>query len=308
MKTTVVIPTYNGKHKIVHALASLEKQVLLPDELIIVVDGSTDGTVEMLKKMQLRLPDYKIIEQANYGRAVVRNRGAIESTGELLIFLDDDMTVPENWVQAHCNHHEAYPNCLMSGRLESPPILTKNDFHNYRTFLGDRWNLDIAKSTSKQGPINVPYITANNFSIKKSTFQELGGFDERLRDLEDYDLALRAGQMKLDIYVDNDAYAVNADTAVASCMDYIKRLRAYQLAKVELMTLKPEVFDLSFAGVANTSIGIKRIIYKFLAHSFWLKSVDKGLLVWLPKIVRYKLYDAILHANSVVFPDRASLS
>lgn len=308
MKTTVVIPTYNGKHKIVHALASLEKQILLPDELIIVVDGSTDGTAEMLKKMQLRLPNCKIIEQENHGRAVVRNRGAVESSGELLIFLDDDMTVPEHWVQAHCNHHEAYPNCLMSGRLESPPILTKNDFHNYRIFLGDRWNADIAKSTSKQGPISVPYVTANNFSIKKSTFLQLGGFDERLRDLEDYDLALRAGQMKLDIYVDNDAYAVNADTAVASCMDYIKRLRAYQLAKVELIALKPEILALSDAGVANPPIGIKQMIYRLLAHSFWLKSVDRGFLIWVPKIIRYKIYDAILHANSVVFPDRASLS
>jgi glycosyltransferase involved in cell wall biosynthesis len=306
-KTTVIIPTYNGKNKIIHALASLAKQTLLPDEVVIVVDGSTDGTADMLKKMSLYLPNCKIIEQENRGRAAVRNRGASESSSELLLFLDDDMTVPEHWVQSHCKHHDRHPGTLMSGHLVSPPILSKNDFHHYRTWLGEKWNKDIELSTTNSGPLNTPYITANNFSIEKTTFIKIGGFDERLLDLEDYDLALRATQMAFDIYVDKDAYAVNADTGIASCDDYIKRLRAYRLAKIKLIELKPEMYK-EDPNFIDSKLGIKKIIYRLLAHSFWIKCVDRGLLIWLPQSLRYKIYNAILHSSSVVYPDKASLT
>lgn len=303
-KTSIIIPTFNGKHKIINALASLEMQTLLPDELIIVVDGSTDGTAEMLRNMKLSLPNYKIIEQENLGRAAVRNRGAIESTGELLIFLDDDMTVPKHWLEAHCEHHEKYPNSLMSGRLESPPVLSTNDFHSYRTWLGDKWNRDIEKSVSDQRQINFAYFNACNCSIEKTLFMKIGGFDKRLRDLEDYDMALRASQMSLNIYVAEDAYAISTDAGIASCFDYVKRLRSYHFAKQKLIDLKPEIYLEDIIKVDNFPNKFKKAIYWLLANFIWLKGIDKGWWTWLPRQFRYKMYDAILHSNSVLFPDK----
>jgi glycosyltransferase involved in cell wall biosynthesis len=261
----------------------------------------------MLRNMKLHLPSYKIIEQDNLGRAAVRNRGAKESSGELLIFLDDDMTVPTHWLQAHCDHHEKYAKSITSGRLVSPPISSTNDFHIYRTWLGDKWNQDIEKSTTKQGLIKFAYLTANNFSIEKSDFIKIGGFDSRLRDLEDYDLALRAKQLSYDIYVIEDAYACNTDTGVASCLDYIKRIKSYHLTKKTLISLKSHIFMDSNLGQDNAPNLLKKIIYWLLAHYFWIKIIDKGWLTWVPKFIRYKLYDAIIYANGVLFSEKVSI-
>ncbi|MGZ8162847.1 MAG: glycosyltransferase family 2 protein [Methylobacter sp.] len=307
-KTTVIIPTYNGKNKIINAIRGLEKQTLVPDEVIIVIDGSTDGTAEMLRSEKICLPKYKIIEQQNLGRAAVRNRGVAESTGDLLIFLDDDMTVPEHWLQAHYMHHEMRPNSLMSGRLESPPIQEYNDFIIYKAWLNNKWNNGIKPSANKW-PLNYAYITSGNFSIEKNTFYQIGKFDDRLTDLEDYDFALRAKQMSYDIYVDNDAYAWHNDTGSPCCLKYIKRLREYLLAQEKLISLKPEIYldkntNIRLVNIPNK---FKKVVYFIFAKLFWINSIDKCWLIWLPKFVRYKLYSAIIFSNSVIFPDRVSL-
>lgn len=308
-KTTVIIPTYNGKNKIINAIRGLEKQKLVPDEVIIVIDGSTDGTAEMLRNEKICLPKFKIIEQENLGRAAVRNRGAAESTGDLLIFLDDDMTVPEHWLQAHYTHHEIHPNSVMSGRLESQPILKHNDFLVYAAWLNNKWNDDVKCSSINKGPLSQPYITASNFSIEKNTFDLIGKFDDRLNDLEDYDFALRARQMSYDIYLDNDAYALHNDTGATCCPKYIKRLREYHLAQEKLIALKPEIYLDENINIRRVSVPnkVKKIVYFLLANLFWINSIDKHWLVWLPKLVRYRIYSAIIFSNSVVFPERVSI-
>ncbi|MEZ5037033.1 MAG: glycosyltransferase [Chitinophagales bacterium] len=50
---SVIIPTYNGAHKIVNALESIEKQSVAPDEVIVVADGSTDNTIDILKSKEI---------------------------------------------------------------------------------------------------------------------------------------------------------------------------------------------------------------------------------------------------------------
>ena len=63
MKISVIIPTYNGAHKIMNVLYSLERQTVKPDEVIVVIDGSTDNTVELLKQQQLNFISFKIIDR-----------------------------------------------------------------------------------------------------------------------------------------------------------------------------------------------------------------------------------------------------
>src|SRR6187397_1060160 len=97
MSTSVIIPTYNGAHKVVNVLRALEQQTHLPDEVVVVIDGSTDNTAELLRTNTFKLPSLRIIEQPNGGRAQVRNRGAKEASQDLLIFFDDDMRpVPQS--------------------------------------------------------------------------------------------------------------------------------------------------------------------------------------------------------------------
>lgn len=76
MSLSLIIPTYNGAHKIVNLLDSLKEQTLQPNEIIIVIDGSTDNTIEVLQTYKQFFTNLTIIEQENQGRACVRNNGA----------------------------------------------------------------------------------------------------------------------------------------------------------------------------------------------------------------------------------------
>jgi len=86
-KISVVVPVYNAEKYIAQALDSLISQTLPPDEIIVVNDGSTDGSAEVVASFASRV---KLVSQENSGTANARNRGLQESTGDLLAFLDAD--------------------------------------------------------------------------------------------------------------------------------------------------------------------------------------------------------------------------
>ena|SRR5687768_18307649 len=101
MKISVIIPSYNGAHKIMEVLRALEKQTVMPDEVVVVLDGSTDNTGEMLKSQLFNFKNFKVVWQKNGGRAKVRNFGVKQVNGDLLIFLDDDMRPEPEIGRAH---------------------------------------------------------------------------------------------------------------------------------------------------------------------------------------------------------------
>lgn len=112
---SVIIPTFNGFHKIMRILKKLEQQSKKPDEVIVVVDGSTDETVRLLQQKQFSFKAFKIIERENGGRSKVRNKGAKEAGGDLLIFFDDDMLPEPDCVAIHFQHHEKFSGSILMG-------------------------------------------------------------------------------------------------------------------------------------------------------------------------------------------------
>ncbi|NJL14020.1 MAG: glycosyltransferase family 2 protein [Microscillaceae bacterium] len=83
---SILIPTYNGAHKLVNLLEALTLQTDTDFETIILVDGSTDNTLELLQQNTWSLSALKVIPQANGGRALSRNRAAQAAEGNLLLF------------------------------------------------------------------------------------------------------------------------------------------------------------------------------------------------------------------------------
>ena len=84
---SVVIPTYNYGRFIAEAIRSVFDQTLLPSEVIVVDDGSTDNTADIVREFREVV---KYVRQENAGVCAARNRGVLESTGELIAFLDAD--------------------------------------------------------------------------------------------------------------------------------------------------------------------------------------------------------------------------
>lgn len=103
---SVIIPTYNRCSYLRDCLAALKEQSLLPREVIVVDDGSTDGTSDFLADYSDKASPpfaFKYARQSNSGPAAARNRGLDLAEGDLIAFLGDDMRADRKWLERHVN-------------------------------------------------------------------------------------------------------------------------------------------------------------------------------------------------------------
>jgi len=297
---SIIIPTYNGEKKICNLLHSLEKQTFKDFEVIVVIDGSTDNTKKLLEQKNFDFKNFKVIFQENKGRSGSRNTGAKAASGDLLLFLDDDMRLPAESVQQHVEFHKKKQDekiILVGNQIEELAIL-KTDIQRYKYYKSKLWANTIRHNKPMQ-PEQF-FLTAANFSISKTLFLQLGGFDEALTDAEDYDLGKKALEKGIQIYFKPEIIGWHDD--FITCRSYIRRQQQYQKAHQRLRELYPERYQYNQYDYKPAK-GIKKMIYRFFAGNFWVNVVDKfNFLVILPKKLRYKLYDLIITANAVHFP------
>jgi glycosyltransferase involved in cell wall biosynthesis len=307
MKISVIIPTYNGANKIFRLLDSLSIQTLIPDQIIIVIDGSSDGTYELLLNYHnnfINSNNLKIIRQSNKGRSITRNTGANHASHELLIFIDDDMILDINFISAHFTHHSIYKNSLVTGPTVN--LTSNSPFDKFRNMLSHRWSSEFNKYDNLPLPKNITYLTAANFSILKFNFVKLCGFDEQLKDAEDFDLAYRAILANYNIFYLHNAYALHSDNINFS--NYIKRFRDYKSSHQILRNSKYELYkDHPILKIYDPSLS-KKIIFSFFSNIFFIKLMENNLFLSLfPQFILNKLYDLILTSNAIVYPERVKL-
>ena len=177
-KVSIIIPTLNEEKRLPRCLLSLFRQSFHDFEIIIVDSGSEDRTVEIAHKFGAR-----VLFEPQLGFAVAKNFGASEAKGELLIFTDADSEHPKDWLARMVEHfqRDEHVVCVLG------PIrpIERNLLHSVIFAI----TTDI-----------IPRITAlfgfyigqaPNEAFRKSAFESAGGFDERLRMLEDNELPNR---------------------------------------------------------------------------------------------------------------------
>ncbi len=291
------MPSYNGAHKLPNILKALEAQTIQDFETVVVVDGSTDNTREVLEGTQWKLKGLNVVYRQNGGRAVARNAGVEAAHGDLLVFFDDDVRPIPECLALHVQHAVAKPHTILVGPPFEEISKMKTDFQLFRAYLSRTW---LPAEGYGLIPNAQPFITAADFSLSKSLFDQLGGFDKRLNDAEDFDLAVRAVQQQVPIYFNKDAVVWHDD--FVTCRLMIKRHRQYRQSHLMLQTLKPDLYK-HFVQYEPAPIGTaKKTIYWFFSQKFWLWSIDKfNWLRILPKKVRYKIYNIVLTGYSVYF-------
>jgi glycosyltransferase involved in cell wall biosynthesis len=94
VKISIIIPTYNEQESIFDCLNSLLAQTLKPTEMILVDDGSTDNTLQIIKKFPV-----KVLTQKHQGPGIARNLGASKASSDILIFVDADMTFDKDFLK-----------------------------------------------------------------------------------------------------------------------------------------------------------------------------------------------------------------
>ncbi len=155
-------------------------------EAIVVVDGSTDGTYELLQGMTWSFP-MNIINQANKGRAGARNSGAMAARSPMVVFFDDDILFDNKQLERFNTLAKA-GHVIVGGTVYPVESTAHNDFLAYSRYLDAKWS----KGVLERGPMKTPFLIAANSMVKRSVFLELGMFDERLRDAEDLDFAVKS--------------------------------------------------------------------------------------------------------------------
>lgn len=135
---SVIIPTYNREKSIVEAVESVLSQTFKDFELLVIDDGSTDGTAQLLKPISERDARLRYIYQENAERSAARNNGIDQSKGQYLCFLDsDDIYLPEHLEKFHqtiiehrCPVAYFLSNAIMEfngKRKKEPPYVTQTD-------------------------------------------------------------------------------------------------------------------------------------------------------------------------------------
>jgi glycosyltransferase involved in cell wall biosynthesis len=302
MNITVIVPTFNGAKKLGNIIKALAQQTVKDFELIIAVDGSTDETKALLEKNDFGI-NYKVFFQENSGRSVIRNNAVRQSSGDLLIFFDDDMRPLPNCIETHLKHHQEYPGSILTGAQIDDYEKASTDFLEYKCWLSRKWAMSLINSQSQQLSLANLHLTAANFSISKALFQSLGCFDVQLRDAEDFDLAIRAHKANISIFYNHNAFAWHDDFVTVTT--YIRRLRQYQEAHQTLRRLKSELYSGIKLREPIQLKGIKRIIFSLFLNKALLRLIDTSSkkLSLLPRKVRYKLYDFVTTSYGVFFTD-----
>lgn len=190
MQLSVVIPTYNRCALLARTLPTIFEQTCSPDayEVIVVIDGSADGTVEMLHQFHPSC-SFQVLEQPNHGQAAARNAGIRAASGDLVLFLDDDLLCEPNLIAEHLAAHQSGEDLVVSGVVDVSP-------ESPSTLAARRMRVEARDLNERlcQEELSLPLdaVVGANASLRRSTLLDLGGFDERyFRALEDAELGLR---------------------------------------------------------------------------------------------------------------------
>lgn len=190
-RVSVVVPTYQRCASVRRLLAALAAQTLPPDEyeVVVSIDGSTDGTREMVAAYVAPYALRAVASPANRGRAAACNAGVRESRASIVVLLDDDMEPRPALLDAHLVAHAAGAR---RGVLGAVPIAVDATASPTVRFVGTKFNRHL-ESLASSGAIGVRAFYSGNFSIARDLLLEVGGYDESFHAYgnEDVDLAAR---------------------------------------------------------------------------------------------------------------------
>lgn len=195
---SIIIPTHNRLQTLRTVLAALERQDSpeLLAEVIVVDDGSTDGTADGVRELATPFP-LKLLEGRRGGPAAARNAGIEAASGRDVIFLCDDIEPTPELLRKHHERRRGVdePHCVV-GRVDWAPHLQVTHFMR---FIMEHYHFGFEGFEGREELPFDGFITAN-LSIERELLVEAGGFDEGFSyGFEDTDLGLRMTQTGLHI-------------------------------------------------------------------------------------------------------------
>jgi glycosyltransferase involved in cell wall biosynthesis len=190
VSASIVIPTFNGASRIGGCLDALVRQANERDvEILVVDDGSTDGTAEVVR----RYPGVRLIAQANAGPAMARNRGALAARGTILLFTDDDCVPAPDWLGA-----------MLDPFAEPDVVGAKGVYRTEQKSLVARFvQIEYADKYRRMAALpDIDFIDTYSAAYVRERFLQMGGYDAAFpvacaEDIElSYRMSARGWKMK----------------------------------------------------------------------------------------------------------------
>ena len=288
---SVVVPSFNRKPALLRLLDSLGRQHMPEFEVIVVIDGSEDGSREALTDATWPF-DLSVIWQPNAGRSATRNRGAAAARSNLLLFVDDDMVLEPDCVARHVQFHARQPESVLVGQVPIRGDEPETDVLHFRRHLEAGWTRHFPTGCAPFPP-ELVYLTAGHFSISKPLFKAIGGFEIKDNWGEDRLLAIKLRERGVSIWYDPLAVAWHHDPLTFERL--VLRLRHEWLTPTHQLTSSKSV-----------SYVLKRILLYPFASSRWVLDVDRpaSWLAPMPKRLRWLCYRCILTALVYYYPQK----
>jgi glycosyltransferase involved in cell wall biosynthesis len=235
---TVIIPTFNRRRWIGECLDSVAAQTYPHVETLVIDDGSTDGTVEWLRSE----PRYSFarlhVQPQNGGASVARNTGVGMARGRLVVFIDSDDALAPAHVETAVSVFAGRPNtglfCCDSTIIgpDSEVLFGGRTWHEIQHELTGR-PLDNGQRTLADLFRFSPVFPG--FTLPKSVFERVGGFDQSIFPMDDYDLSLRVAAAGYEVYYRHEPLCLRREhtgqcsgfaNSVDTCAKQIRTLRA----------------------------------------------------------------------------------
>jgi glucosyl-dolichyl phosphate glucuronosyltransferase len=177
---TIIIGTLNRRQLLQSSLVSLLRQRCPADrfEILVVDNGSTDGTQDMVRRMAAAASNMRLVEEPARGLSRARNRGIAEARGELIAFFDDDAVAEPDWVEVLLRVFEVEPETdAAGGRIEvlwpdTRPIWMPRSIEGYYG------RCDYGAERKRLAYPQYPY--GSNMVIRRERLLAIGGFNTEL--------------------------------------------------------------------------------------------------------------------------------
>lgn len=225
---SVIIPTYNRADVIRNSIDSVLQQTYKNVELIVVDDGSTDNTFDILASYRDKLT---VVRQDNAGPSTARNRGLSISNGMIIAFLDsDDLWLPtkiERQVDIMQKLGKSVPCCLCNAIVHFPDGRKKTSFDIAP--IKPSYRVGIWKNVTRILSTRFVLFT-QSVAVHRKALTRIGGFDESFSIMEDHDLALHLSLVGPWAYIKEPLVIYYADKPEG--LSYRARKEKIQLQKV----------------------------------------------------------------------------
>jgi glycosyltransferase involved in cell wall biosynthesis len=296
---SVVIPTHNRKAMLREMLLSMVGQSLRSwhYEVIVVDDGSTDGTTAMLESLPVSY-SLRVVSQSQSGPAAARNNGAFLSKGRALLFLDDDLLPNQELLAEHLKYHNEGQDTVVLGLLLPARGGKKSGWHIWEENVLKRHYKFMNEGRRRPGGRR---LYSGNVSIGRDIFVSLKGFDVQLKRGEDVEFGFRLEQAGAQFYFNPKASAIHR--GYRSFESWCQSAYLYGHTDVQLATVRghahalQEVFQWhrSQPALARLALGLAQ------QNQFTRKGVKTLLRAGSGILTRLRLHKAAYYGYTGIY-------